>query len=219
MHYVDGDLGEYHEYGTNVMVNPPGSTASGLARPAVGRRLHPSPARRPGVHLGGGTDDLGLSEGDGGLHGARRRVSSASTSASTASSRSAWNSGPVCRCRRHSPPASRCTPPTRIVDGVTRETPGEMSLSGVRYRPGGVRRAARRSPVRQGTRVARLAETRAGLEFGRNVEMTFGDAQEICMTTILHDEAGRRPDRRQLLRRRRRPRSLPMDARQPAGVP
>src|SRR3954468_23193694 len=24
MHYVDGDLGQYYEYGTNVMVNPPG---------------------------------------------------------------------------------------------------------------------------------------------------------------------------------------------------
>ena len=31
MHYIDGDLGEYLEYGTNVMVNPPGSTASGPA--------------------------------------------------------------------------------------------------------------------------------------------------------------------------------------------
>ena len=69
MHYVDSDLGQYYEYGTNVMVNPPGSNASGLARPAVGGRLHPSHARRPGVHAGGGPDDLGLPEGDGGLHG------------------------------------------------------------------------------------------------------------------------------------------------------
>ena len=29
MHYIDGDLGEYHEFGTSVMVNPPGSNASG----------------------------------------------------------------------------------------------------------------------------------------------------------------------------------------------
>src|SRR6201988_2933268 len=29
MRYLDGDLGPYHEYATNVMVNPPGSTASG----------------------------------------------------------------------------------------------------------------------------------------------------------------------------------------------
>ncbi|MDZ4264753.1 MAG: acetoacetate decarboxylase family protein, partial [Mycobacterium sp.] len=31
MRYEDTDLGQYYEYGTNVMVNPPGSTASGLA--------------------------------------------------------------------------------------------------------------------------------------------------------------------------------------------
>src|SRR6201991_2677902 len=30
MRYIDGDLGQYYEYGTNVMVNPPGSDASGL---------------------------------------------------------------------------------------------------------------------------------------------------------------------------------------------
>jgi hypothetical protein len=29
MHYIDGDLGQYYEYGTSVMVNPPGSKASG----------------------------------------------------------------------------------------------------------------------------------------------------------------------------------------------
>jgi Acetoacetate decarboxylase (ADC) len=29
VHYIDGDLGQYHEFGTNVMVSPPGSNASG----------------------------------------------------------------------------------------------------------------------------------------------------------------------------------------------
>src|SRR3984957_1666290 len=29
MHYIDGDLGEYHEFGTSVMVTPPGSNAGG----------------------------------------------------------------------------------------------------------------------------------------------------------------------------------------------
>ena len=32
MHYVDGDLGQYHEFGTNVMVNPPVRTRAGRAR-------------------------------------------------------------------------------------------------------------------------------------------------------------------------------------------
>ena len=41
MHYVDGDLGPYLEYGTNVMVNPPGSTAAGCAL-CRRRRFHPS---------------------------------------------------------------------------------------------------------------------------------------------------------------------------------
>ena len=50
MHYIDGDLGQYYEFGTSVMVNPPWLERERAARPAVGRRLHPSPARRPGVH-------------------------------------------------------------------------------------------------------------------------------------------------------------------------
>src|SRR5208283_5248186 len=29
MHYIDGDLQQYHEYNTSVMVNPPGSNATG----------------------------------------------------------------------------------------------------------------------------------------------------------------------------------------------
>ena len=44
MRYIDGDLGEYHEYGTNVMVNPPGSTASGLrALQSAGAFIHHLP--------------------------------------------------------------------------------------------------------------------------------------------------------------------------------
>ncbi|MDP9167597.1 MAG: acetoacetate decarboxylase family protein, partial [Actinomycetota bacterium] len=44
MHYVDGDLGEYLEYGTNVMVNPPGSRASGLkALQSAGALIHHLP--------------------------------------------------------------------------------------------------------------------------------------------------------------------------------
>ena len=44
MHYVDGDLGEYLEYGTNVMVNPPGSNATGLkALQSAGALVHHLP--------------------------------------------------------------------------------------------------------------------------------------------------------------------------------
>ena len=42
--HVDGDLGQYYEYGTNVMVNPPGSNASGLrALRSAGAFVHRLP--------------------------------------------------------------------------------------------------------------------------------------------------------------------------------
>jgi len=50
MHYIDGDLGQYLEYGTNVMVNPPGSHAKGLkALQSAGAFIHhlPSISRSP----------------------------------------------------------------------------------------------------------------------------------------------------------------------------
>jgi hypothetical protein len=44
MHYLDGDLGQYHEFGTNVMVNPPGSKASGpRALQSAGAFVHHLP--------------------------------------------------------------------------------------------------------------------------------------------------------------------------------
>ncbi|MGP0077984.1 acetoacetate decarboxylase family protein, partial [Mycobacterium sp.] len=44
MHYVDGDLGQYYEFGTSVMVNPPGSNASGpRALQAAGAFIHHLP--------------------------------------------------------------------------------------------------------------------------------------------------------------------------------
>ena len=45
MHYIDGDLGQYYEFGTSVMVNPPGRTRVGRApcsRPAPSSITCPS---------------------------------------------------------------------------------------------------------------------------------------------------------------------------------
>ena len=75
MHYVDGDLGQYHEYGTNVMVNPPGSShraaapcspraRSSIICPSTG----PSPWRR-------GRSIWGYPKVHGGLHDSRRPAS------------------------------------------------------------------------------------------------------------------------------------------------
>ena len=71
-------------------------------------------------------------------------------------------------------------PTYSCLDGVIRETAGEMRLSGVRYRPGGV-------TVRLGEHP--YAKELASLGFPKramisssadNVEMTFGDAKEIA---------------------------------------
>ena len=44
MHYIDGDLGQYYEFGTSVMVNPPGSNASGpRALGSAGAFIHHLP--------------------------------------------------------------------------------------------------------------------------------------------------------------------------------
>ena len=50
MHYIDGDLGKYYEFGTSVMVNPPGSNASGpraLGTPAPSSTTCPSTRSSP----------------------------------------------------------------------------------------------------------------------------------------------------------------------------
>src|SRR6202012_1973989 len=44
MHYIDGDLVQYYEFGTSIMVNPPGSAASGpRALGAAGAVIHLPP--------------------------------------------------------------------------------------------------------------------------------------------------------------------------------
>src|ERR1700739_4446871 len=47
MHYIDGDLGQYYEFGTSVMVNPPGiapgSKASPRALQSAGAFIHHLP--------------------------------------------------------------------------------------------------------------------------------------------------------------------------------
>src|SRR6202000_94992 len=48
MHYIDGDLGQYYEYGTSVMVNPPGSNATGpRALQSAGAFIHHLPLHQP----------------------------------------------------------------------------------------------------------------------------------------------------------------------------
>ena len=66
--YTDGDLGQYHEFGTCVMVNPPDSHASGIkALGDAAAFIHHLPVDQE-FTFGGRPNDLGLSEDHGGVH-------------------------------------------------------------------------------------------------------------------------------------------------------
>ena len=179
MHYVDGDLGEYLEYGTNIMVNPPGSSASGMrALQSAGAFIHHLPVD------GAFTLEAGRS-----IWGYPKVIADFKVRTGRHFGFDVTIDGQFAvgmDFRPGLPVPSRFTSKPQVhptyshLDGVTRETAGEMTLSGVRYRPGG-------ATVRLGQHA--YARELASLGFPKramisssadNVEMTFGDAKEIA---------------------------------------
>jgi hypothetical protein len=135
MRYIDGDLGQYWEYGTNVMVNPPGSDTSGLrALQSAIAFVHHLPVDQAFTLEAGTTiwdypkvmadftvrvgRKFGLDVNIDGQHavGVDFRPGLPVPSAFTS------------RTREH--------PTYTYRDGVLRETVGAFSLTGVRYRLG-----------------------------------------------------------------------------------
>jgi len=176
--YMDGDLGRYHEFGTAVMVNPPGSDASGpRALQSAAAFIHHLPVDQEFTLEAGQTiwgfpkvmADFNVREGrqfgfdlsvDGQLVAGmefRPGVPVPSSFTSRTQTLRAYS------CR----------------DGVTRAIPWEMSLSGVRYRLGGARLWLGDHPYAK--ELASLGLPKRAIVSGSvdNVEMSFGDGNVV----------------------------------------
>ncbi len=176
MRYVDGDLGSYHEYGTNVMVNPPGSNASGpRALQEAGAFIHHLPVDQA-FTLAAGTKIWGYPKvmADFTVREGRQFGFDVSIDGQLVVGMEFRRGLPVpsvftARKQVHRTYSHR--------DGVTRETPGEMSLSGVRYRPGGVQLRLGDHPYAKELAALGLPKRALVSSSADNVQMSFPDAQ------------------------------------------
>jgi hypothetical protein len=178
MHYVDSDLGEYHEYGTNIMVNPPGSNASGpRALQSAGAFIHHLPVDQSFTLEAGRTiwgvpkvmADFTIREGS--RFGFDVRIDGQLAVSMEFQRGLRAPSVFTSRTQSHRTYAQ--------IDGVTRESMAEMSLSGERYRLSGVRLRLGDHPY--GEELASLGLPKRALlsSSAANVQMSVDDAQEI----------------------------------------
>jgi Acetoacetate decarboxylase (ADC) len=178
MHYIDGDLGQYYEYGTNVMVNPPGSTASGVrALQSAGAFIHHLPVDQP-FTLEAGIKIWGYPKvmADFALRGGNPFSFDVTIDGQFAVGMDFKPGLPMPAVLTSRPQAN---PTYSYRDGVLRETIGEMISSDVRYRLGGAQVRLGEHPYAKelaslGFPKRALVSSSAG-----NVEMTFADAQEV----------------------------------------
>jgi Acetoacetate decarboxylase (ADC) len=176
-HFIDGDLGQYHELSTGVMVNQPGTKVSrlrGLQSTFIhhmlvdqaftmeaGRTIWGFPKVLADFTIRDG-DQFGFDASiDGQLvAGMEFRRGLAVPSAAT-------NRKQVLPSYAHR-------------DGQTLETSFEMSMVGARYRPGGVRLWLGDHPYAKELASLGLPKRALMSVSVENVEMTFGDAKEIA---------------------------------------
>jgi hypothetical protein len=178
MRYVDGDLGQYYEYGTNVMVNPPGSDASGpRALQSACAFIHHLPVDQA-FTLEAGTTIWGYPKvmADFTVWEGRQFGFDVSIDGQLAVG---MEFRPGVRIPSRSSSRAQKNATYSYRDGVLRETIGEMSPTGMRYRLGGVRLRLGDHPYAK--ELAALGLPKRALMSGsaENVEMSFGDAREV----------------------------------------
>jgi hypothetical protein len=178
MHYLDSDLGQYHEYCTNIMVNPPGSTASGpRALQSAGAFIHHIPVDQA-FTLEAGRTIWGVPKvmadftiRDGGRFGFD--VTLDGQLAVSMEFQRGLRAPSVFSSR------TQMSRTYAQIDGVTRESMAEMSLSSERYRLGGVRLRLGDHPYAKELISLGLPKRALLSSSAANVKMSVGDAQEI----------------------------------------
>jgi hypothetical protein len=176
--YLDGDLGRYHEFGTAVMVRPPGSTASGFgALGSAAAFIHHLPVNQSftleaGRQIWGFPKimadftvretpkfDFDVSEGG-------KLIAGIEYSRGVAIPAALTSKPQILKTYSH-------------LDGVTREIAWEMRNSGLHGRVGGARLRLGDHPYADELRSLGLPKRAFATQSSANVEMTFGDAHEI----------------------------------------
>jgi len=180
MHYIDGDLGKYYEFGTSVMVNPPGGTAIGKkASPRAlgdaGAFIHHLPVDQS-FTLEAGTKIWGYPKvmADFNVREGRRFGFDCSVDGQLVID---MEFGPGLPFRLA--PRQQAQRSYSHRDGITRETAFEHTLDGVRTRFGGVRVKLGDHPYAKELASLGLPKRALLSSSADQVRMTFGDAQEI----------------------------------------
>ncbi|KWX57591.1 acetoacetate decarboxylase family protein [Mycobacterium sp. NAZ190054] len=187
MRYEDTDLGQYYEYGTNVMVNPPGTHASGMkALQSAGAFVHHLPVDQSFTLEAGRTiwgypkvmADFTVRGADdtADVRNGRQFGFDVSIDGQHVVSMEFAPGIPV--------PAALASKPQvhstySHLDGVTRETEGKMVLSGVRYRPGGVSLRLGEHPYAAELSALGLPKRALVSSSAANVDMTFADSRIV----------------------------------------
>ena len=176
MNYIDGDLDHYYEFNTSVMVNPPGSTASGpRALQSAGAFTHHMPVDQE-FTLEAGTKIWGYPKvmGDFTIREGRRFGFDLSIDGQSVIGMEFRPGLPIRLTPRHQSQRSYS-----YRDGVARETAFEYTLDGVRTRLGGVRVWLGDHPYSKELASLGLPKRAMLSSSVENVQMSFGDAQEI----------------------------------------
>jgi len=180
MHYVDGDLGQYYEYATNVMVNAAGSTASGpRALQSAGAFCHHMPVDQA-FTLEAGTTIWGYPKvlADFTVRESRQFGFDLSIDGQHVLGME-FKPGLPIPSRFTS--AEQVHPTYSYRDGILRETEGAIRLTGVRYRPAGARLRLGNHPYARELASLGLPKRALVSTSATNVDMTFGDAHEISL--------------------------------------